>query len=108
MRAIHRIMNGALTGMLLDFGRLGSSFGWASILAERRLRVLRLRALRSIGSARQLVERGGDDIVLRWCVGPSIGIGDSACNASPFAKNDNRLLDGAVVAKFRGAGLSRD
>ena len=92
MRAIHRIVNGALKVLLLDFDARGSPFGRVSILAERRLRVLLLRGLYAIGSERQFIERGGDDMVLRWCVGR--GIGDSVCNAGPVATNDNRRFDG--------------
>ena len=63
-----------------------------------------LQAFYSIRSERQLMERLEYDLLFRWFVG--IGVDDPAWDHSTFSKNRDRLLDGAIAAKFLAAVLA--
>lgn len=106
LRVIREIANAALKSLSGDFDALYSPFGRESIPPERLLRALLLQAFYSIRSERQLVERTDTDLLFRWFVG--LGIEDPVWDATTFTKNRDRLLDGAVAAKFLAAVLSHD
>jgi len=69
------------------------------------LRAMLLQAFYSVRSERQLMERLDTDLLFRWFVG--LGIDDAVWDATVFSKNRDRLLDGAVAAKFLGAVLAQ-
>jgi len=51
-----------------------------------------------------LIERLDTDLLLRWFVG--LGADNGIWDAAVFSKNRDRLLDGAIAAKFLAAMLA--
>jgi len=105
LRSIRVLVNEALRSMEADFAALYSGTGRPSIPPEKLLRAMLLQAFYSIRSERQLMERLEFDLLFRWFVG--LGIDDPAWDHSTFSKNRDRLLEGAVAAKFMSAVLSQ-
>jgi transposase len=105
LRAIRAIVNEALSALEADFAALYAPVGRPSIAPEKLLRAMLLQAFYSIRSERQLMERLEYDLLFRWFVG--IGVDDSAWDHSTFSKNRDRLLEGAIAAKFLGAVLAQ-
>src|SRR5881394_4265322 len=105
LRAIRSLTNAALSELSRDFAGLYSRIGRPSIAPERLLRASLLQAFYSIRSERQLMERLEFDLLFRWFVG--LGIDDPAWDHSVFSKNRDRLLEGAVAAKFLAAVLAQ-
>jgi Transposase domain (DUF772) len=64
-----------------------------------------LQAFYSVRSERQLMERLEFGLLFRWFVG--IGMDDPVWDHSSFSKNRDRLLEGAIAAKFLAALLSQ-
>ena len=79
--------------------------GRASIAPEMLLRAMLLQAFYSVRSERQLMERLEFDLLFRWFVG--LGVDDPVWDHSTFSKNRDRLLDGAIAAKFLSAVLAQ-
>ncbi len=96
LRAIRQIVNDALVLLEREFAALYSPIGRPPIAAEKLLRAVLLQAFYS---------RLEYDLLFRWSVG--IGIDDPAWDRSVFSKNCDRLLEGAIAAKFLGAILSQ-
>jgi transposase len=105
LRAIRQIANDALAALAADFASLYSKTGRPSIAPERLLRAMLLQAFYSVRSERQLMERLDTDLLFRWFVG--LEIDDVVWDATVFSKNRDRLLDGAVAAKFLAAVLAQ-
>jgi len=105
LRAIRAIVNDALTALAPDFASLYSRIGRPSIAPERLLRAMLLQAFYSVRSERQLMERLDTDLLFRWFVG--LAIDDKVWDATVFSKNRDRLLEGAIAAKFLTAVLSQ-
>ena len=105
LRAIWSIVNDALRDLAPDFGALYSRIGRPSIAPERLLRALLLQAFYSVRSERQLMERLDTDLLFRWFVG--LAIDDPVWDATMFSKNRDRLLEGAIAAKFLAAVLAQ-
>ena len=105
LRAIRVIVNDALSDLAADFSPLYSRTGRPSIAPERLLRAMLLQAFYSVRSERQLMERLDTDLLFRWFVGLSID--DPVWDATVFSKNRDRLLEGAIAAKFLGAILAQ-
>jgi hypothetical protein len=63
------------------------------------------QAFYSVRSERQLMERLDTDLLFRWFVG--LNIDDAVWDATVFSKNRDRLLDGAIAAKFLAAVLAQ-
>ena len=105
LRAIRAIVNEALSALEDAFSALYSPIGRPSIPPEKLLRAMLLQAFYSIRSERLLMERLEFDLLFRWFVG--IGIDDPAWDHSVFSKNRDRLLEGAIAAKFLGAVLAQ-
>src|SRR3984885_9159190 len=103
LRAIRAIVNEALAALAGEFSALYSPIGRPSIPPEKLLRAMLLQAFYSIRSERQLMERLEFDLLFRWFVG--IGVDEAAWDHSVFSKNRDRLLEGAIAAKFLGAVL---
>ena len=91
--------------MAPDFGALYSRIGRPSIAPERLLRAMLLQAFYSVRSERQLMERLDTDLLFRWFVG--LAIDDPVWDATVFSKNRDRVLEGAVAAKFLAAVLAQ-
>jgi transposase len=105
LRAIRAIVNDALATLTPDFVSLYSKIGRPSIAPERLLRAMLLQAFYSVRSERQLMERLDTDLLFRWFVG--LAIDDKVWDATVFSKNRDRLLEGAIAAKFLAAVLSQ-
>ncbi|MFE1602314.1 IS5 family transposase [Methylobacterium sp. ID0610] len=82
-----------------------SRVGRPSVAPEMLLKAMLLQAFYSIRSERQLMERLEFDLLFRWFVG--LGIDEAVWDASVFAKNRDRLLEGDIAAKFLAAVLSQ-
>ena len=105
LRVIREIANEALAALAADFSELYSKTGRPSIAPERLLRAMLLQAFYSVRSERQLMERLDTDLLFRWFVG--LGVDDPVWDATVFSKNRDRLLDGAIAAKFLAAVLAQ-
>ncbi len=105
LRAIQGIVNEALSSLASDFSALYSNTGRPSIPPERLLRAMLLQAFYSVRSERQLMERLDTDLLFRWFVGLSID--DAVWDATVFSKNRDRLLEGAIAAKFLSTVLAQ-
>ena len=105
LRSIRAIVNDALATLAPDFVSLYSKIGRPSIAPERLLRAMLLQAFYSVRSERQLMERLDTDLLFRWFVG--LAIDDKVWDATVFSKNRDRLLEGAIAAKFLAAVLAQ-
>lgn len=106
LRPIREIANAALADLSEDFAALyPPKLGRPSIPPERLLRAMLLQAFYGIRSERQLMERMEFDLLFRWFVG--LGVDDAAWDHSSFTKNRDRLLAGAIAAKFLRAVLAQ-
>ena len=105
LRVIRGIANEALATLAADFSTLYSRIGRPSIAPERLLRAMLLQAFYSVRSERQLMERLDTDLLFRWFVG--LGVDDAVWDATVFSKNRDRLLEGAIAAKFLAAVLAQ-
>jgi len=105
LRAIRVLTDTALEALSGDFAALYSGFGRPSIAPEMLLRAMLLQAFYSVRSERQLMERLEFDLLFRWFVG--LGMDDPVWDHSTFSKNRDRLLDGAIAAKFLTAVLAQ-
>jgi transposase len=105
LRAIGSIVNNALRELAPDFAALYSRIGRPSIAPERLLRAMLLQAFYSVRSERQLMERLDTDLLFRWFVG--LAIDEPIWDATVFSKNRDRLLEGAIAAKFLAAVLAQ-
>jgi transposase len=105
LRIILAIANDALAALGTEFAALYSRVGRPSIPPERLLRAMLLQAFYSVRSERQLMERLDTDLLFRWFVG--LAIDDPVWDATVFSKNRDRLLDGAIAAKFLAAILAQ-
>lgn len=105
LRVIRDIANEALASLASDFSALYSKVGRPSIPPERLLRAMLLQAFYSIRSERLLMERLDTDLLFRWFVG--LDVDAPVWDATVFSKNRDRLLDGAIAAKFLAAVLAQ-
>jgi transposase len=104
LRAIRSIVDDALRDLAPDFAALYSRIGRPSIAPERLCAML-LQASYSVRSERRLMERLDTDLVFRWFVGRAID--EPIWDASVFSKTRDRLLEGAIAAKFLAAVLAQ-
>ena len=106
LRTIREIANAALSDLTGEFAALyPPRLGRPSIAPERLLRAMLLQAFYGIRSERQLMERMEFDLLFRWFVG--LGVDDAAWDHSSFSKNRDRLLEGAIAAKFLAAVVAQ-
>jgi len=105
LRTIREIANAALSDLSGAFTALYAEFGRPSIAPEKLLRAMLLQAFYSLRSERQLMERLEFDLLFRWFVG--LGVDDPVWDHSTFSKNRDRLLKGAIAAKFLAAVLAQ-
>ena len=104
LRLIRAVVTGAFGTMEREIASLYSETGRPSIAPERLLRAMLLQAFYTIRSERQLMERIEFDLLFRWFVG--LGIDEPVWDHSTFSKNRDRLLEGAVEARFLSAILA--
>jgi len=105
LRTIRLIVNETLAAMERDLAVLYSGTGRPSIAPEKLLRTKLLQAFYSVRSERQLMERLEFDLLLRWFVG--IGVDEPVWDHSVFSKNRDRLLEGAIAARFLSTLLTQ-
>jgi transposase len=105
LRAILPITDAALAALSGDFEQLYAVNGRPSIAPEKLLRALLLQAFYSVRSERQLMEQLDYNLLFRWFVG--LGVDDPVWAVTVFTKNRDRLLDGAIAAKFLRAVLAQ-
>jgi transposase len=98
LRTIRLLVNETLAAMERDFATLYAGIGRPSIAPEKLLRAMLLQAFYSVRSERLLMERLEFDLLFRWFVG--IGVDEPVWDHSTFSKNRDRLLEGAVAARF--------
>jgi transposase len=98
IRAIRRIVDGALRELSPTFDQMYAVEGRPSIPPEHLLKGLVLIALYSLRSERQFCERLQYDLLFKWFL--DLNITDAAFNPSTFSKNRERLLAHAAVRKF--------
>ena len=98
LRAMGRMMGGALEGLSKHFDELYARRGRPSIPPEQLIRALLLQVLYAIRSERQLMERIRYDLLFRWFVG--LGIDEQEWDATVFTKNRDRLLAGEVAQRL--------
>ena len=105
LRTIRQLVNETLAAMERDFAALYSGIGRPSIAPEKLLRAMLLQAFYSVRSERLLMERLEFDLLFRWFVG--IGVDEAVWDHSTFSKNRDRLLEGAVAARFLSTLLAQ-
>ena len=105
LRPIRVIVAAALDALSPEFAQLYAPIGRPSIPPEKLLRALLLQAFYTVRSERQLMEQLDYNLLFRWFVG--LGVDDPVWDATVFTKNRDRLLDGAIAAKFFRAVLSQ-
>lgn len=105
LRAIRVLVDAALGAMDRDLAALYSGIGRPSIAPQMLLRAMLLQAFYSVRSERQLMERMEFDLLFRWFVG--LGADEPVWDHSTFSKNRDRLLEGAVAARFLSALLAQ-
>ena len=105
LRAILPITDAALAALSGDFEQLYAVNGRPSIAPEKLLRALLLQAVYSVRSERQLMEQLDYNLLFRWFVG--LGVDDPVWAVTVFTKNRDRLLEGAIAAKFLRAVLAQ-
>jgi transposase len=98
IRAIRRIVDGALRELSPLFDQMYAPDGRPSIPPEHLLKSLVLIALYSIRSERQFCERLQYDLLFKWFL--DLNIADPAFNPSTFSKNRERLLEHQAVRCF--------
>lgn len=105
LRAIRLLVNETLAAMEREFAALYAATGRPSIAPEKLLRAMLLQAFYSVRSERQLMERLEFDLLFRWFIG--IGVDEPVWDHSTFSKNRDRLLEGAVAARFLTTLMAR-
>jgi transposase len=105
LRPIRMIVDEALEVLSADFEQLYSQTGRPSIAPEKLLRALLLQAFYSVRSERQLMEQLDYNLLFRWFVG--LAMDAPVWDPTVFTKNRDRLLEGAVAAKFLNAVLGQ-
>ena len=105
LRAILPVADAALAALSGEFQQLYALNGRPSIAPEKLLRVLLLQAFYSVRSERQLMEQLDYNLLFRWFVG--LGVDDPVWDVTVFTKNRDRLLEGAIAAKFLRAVLAQ-
>jgi transposase len=105
LRSILPIADAALAALSGEFEQLYALNGRPSIAPEKLLRALLLQAFYSVRSERQLMEQLDYNLLFRWFVG--LGVDDPVWDVTVFTKNRDRLLAGAIAAKFLRAVLAQ-
>ncbi len=114
LRPIRTMVDAFLAALSWRFERMYSTFGWPSIAPEKLLRALLLQIFYSVRSERLLIEQLNYNLLFRWFVG--LNADEAVWDATVYAKNRERLLQGSIAEEFfaqvlqqaRGAELLSD
>jgi transposase len=105
LRSLRAMTDKALRDLRPGFIQLYAKTGRPSIAPEKLLRALRLQALYSVRSERQLMEQLDYNLLFRWLVG--LNMEDSIWDVTVFSKNRERRLDGNIAEAFFPAVLQQ-
>ena len=100
LRAVRRMVDGALGELTDRFEAVYSTEGRPSIAPEKLVRALLLQIFYSIRSERLLCEQLNYNLLFRWFVGLSMD--EAIWDHSTFSKNRDRLME-AEIAEFSAA-----
>jgi transposase len=103
LRPMRAMVDEALEVLSPEFEGLYSKIGRPSIPPEKLLRALLLQAFYTIRSERQLMEQLEYNLLFRWFVGLSMDA--PVWDATVYSKNRDRLIEGAIAARFLQAVL---
>jgi transposase len=103
LRPMRAMVDEALEVLSPEFEGLYSTIGRPSIPPEKLLRALLLQAFYTIRSERQLMEQLEYNLLFRWFVGLSMDA--PVWDATVYSKNRDRLIEGAIAARFLQAVL---
>ena len=98
LRPIRKMVDTALDKLSPEFSRMYSHTGRPSIPPEQLLKAMLLQVLYSIPSNVKLVEQIHFSILFRWFLG--LGLDEPVWDHSSFSKNQERLIETDVAAKF--------
>ena len=98
LRAIRRLVDGALAEMSPTLDALYASRGRPSIAPEYLLRAQLVQILYAIPSERRLCEQLRYNLLLRWFVG--LPLDEPVFHPTSFTKNRDRLLTSEVATAF--------
>src|SRR6266851_8861799 len=98
LRAIRRMTDEALRGLLKKLDGLYAATGRPSIPPEQLLRGLLLQVLYSVRSERLLMEQMDYNLLFRWFVG--LRMDDEVWDVTVFTKNRDRLIEGEIAEGF--------
>jgi transposase len=98
LRPIRKMVDTALEKLSPEFSRMYSHTGRPSIPPEQLLKAMLLQVLYSIPSNVKLVEQIHFSILFRWFLG--LGLDEPVWDHSSFSKNQERLIETDVAAKF--------
>jgi transposase len=104
LRAIKPLAQEVLASLDGEFALLYSKEGRPSIPPEQLLMALLLQIFFGIRSERRLMEEMEYNFLYRWFVG--LGMEDAPWDVTVFTKNRDRLVGGAIAAKFLQALLA--
>jgi transposase len=105
LRAIKKLVDEDLSRMGHLFNQAYSDTGRPSVPPERLLKALLLKALYSIRSESQLVERIDTDLLFRWFL--DMDPATDAFDQTAFTHNRKRLDDHGITAAFFGQTVKR-
>ena len=105
LRTIRALVDETLAALDRELTALYSGIGRPSIPPQMLLRAMLLQAFYSIRSERQMMERMEFDLLFRWFVG--LAADAPVWDHSTFSKNRDRLLEGAVAARFLSTLLAQ-
>jgi transposase len=114
LRAVRRMVDGALGELTDRFAAVYSTEGRPSIAPEKLVRALLLQIFYSIRSERLLCEQLNYNLLFRWFVGLSMD--EVIWDHSTFSKNRDRLMEAEIAEGFfahvldqaRSRGLTSD
>lgn len=98
LRPIRRMVDTALENLSPVFNRMYSDTGRPSIPPEQLLKAMLLQVLYSIPSNVRLVEQIHFSLLFRWFLG--LGLDEVVWDHSSFSKNQERLIETDIAAKF--------
>jgi transposase len=98
LRAVRRMVDGALGELTDRFEAVYSTEGRPSIAPEKLVRALLLQIFYSIRSERLLCEQLNYNLLCRWFVGLSMD--EAIWDHSTFSKNRDRLMEAEIAEEF--------
>lgn len=105
LRPIRQMVDAALDELSPVFCQMYSHTGRPSVPPEQLLKAMLLQVLYSIPSNVKLVEQIHFSLLFRWFLG--LGLDEQVWDHSSFSKNQERLIETDVAAKFLTAVLEQ-